>query len=50
MSTKLFYACLLPFVGVGLTLFAGWVIENGLQLPIAIAAIFGVIPLISKVE
>jgi hypothetical protein len=50
MSIKLFHACLLPFVGVGLTLFAGWVIENGLQLPIAIAATLGVIPLISKVE
>ncbi len=50
MSSKLFQACLLPFVGVGVVLFAGWVIENGLQLPIAIVASLGVIPFFNDVE
>ena len=44
MSVKLFYACLLPIICVVLTLFAGWVREMGLELPIAIVASLGAIP------
>lgn len=44
MSPKLFHACLLPFVCVAFVLLAGWVREMNLELPVAVAAVLGVIP------
>lgn len=44
MSAKLFHVCLLPFVCVALVVFAGWVKEMNLELPIGVLAVLGAIP------
>lgn len=50
MSIKMFYACLLPIIGVALVLLAGWVRQNGLELPMGCLAVFCTIPFLARME
>jgi hypothetical protein len=44
MSSKLFQACLLPFICAAVIILAGWVRQRGLELPAACLATLGAIP------
>lgn len=50
MSLKMFYACLMPFIVVAVILFAGWVRQNGLELPMACVAVLCTIPFLNNME